>query len=228
MIRLYGACHTCGQQMQILHELQTNHPLCEDRPDALTRMMRTFIQAARAGDEQRCNELAARIETHDERARDLGKSALFYARWGWPVHPLTPGGKVPITKHGCKDATTDTEQITQWWNENPHANIGLATGHAFDVIDVDVPTGALEWANFRDNPKQLWNIYGWVTTPSGGWHAYVEPTGHGNLTSLRPGVDFRGKGGYVVAPPSRTPQGRYVWAFQPSPVIRKTPCGSTT
>ena len=52
-------------------------------------------------------------------------------------HPL--GSLVP---HGVKDATTNRARILAWWTRHPQANIGLATGHRFDVLDVDGPTGA--------------------------------------------------------------------------------------
>jgi hypothetical protein len=52
-------------------------------------------------------------------------------------HPL--GSLVP---HGVKDATTNRARILAWWTRHPQANIGLATGHRFDVLDVDGPEGA--------------------------------------------------------------------------------------
>jgi Bifunctional DNA primase/polymerase, N-terminal len=52
-------------------------------------------------------------------------------------HPL--GSLVP---HGVKDATCNRARILAWWTRHPQANIGLATGHRFDVLDVDGPAGA--------------------------------------------------------------------------------------
>jgi hypothetical protein len=95
----------------------------------------------------------------------------------------------------------------------PQANIGLATGHLFDVLDVDGPTGAqairelaAEHGLQRSGPL--------VRTGGGGWHFYLAPTGLGNvhLAGLEH-VDWRGRGGYVVAPPSRHHSGHpYQWA----------------
>ena len=51
-------------------------------------------------------------------------------------HPL--GSLVP---HGVKDATTNRARVPAWWTRYPQANIGLATGHTFDVLDVDGPAG---------------------------------------------------------------------------------------
>ena len=51
-------------------------------------------------------------------------------------HPL--GSLVP---HGLHEATTNRARVLAWWTQHPQANIGLATGHLFDVLDVDGPTG---------------------------------------------------------------------------------------
>src|SRR4029450_12030998 len=51
-------------------------------------------------------------------------------------HPL--GSLVP---HGVKDATCNRARLLAWWPRHPQANIGLATGHRFDVLDVDGPEG---------------------------------------------------------------------------------------
>jgi hypothetical protein len=122
-------------------------------------------------------------------------------------HPL--GSLVP---HGVKDATSNRARILAWWTRHPQANIGLATGHAFDVLDVDGPAGA-------QAIRELAATHGFqssgplVRTGGGGWHSYLAPTGLGNV---RPAglehVDWRGRGGYVVAPPSRHASGHpYRW-----------------
>jgi hypothetical protein len=122
-------------------------------------------------------------------------------------HPL--GSLVP---HGVKDATCNRARVLAWWTRHPQANIGLATGHAFDVLDVDGPAGAhaiqaLAATHGLESSGPL------VRTGGGGWHYYLAPTGLGNV---RPAglahVDWRGRGGYVVAPPSRHASGRpYQW-----------------
>ena len=49
-------------------------------------------------------------------------------------------------------------------------------------------------------------------TGGGGWHLLYAPTGLGNRVGLLPGVDWRGRGGLVVAPPSIHASGRpYRW-----------------
>jgi Bifunctional DNA primase/polymerase, N-terminal len=122
-------------------------------------------------------------------------------------HPL--GSLVP---HGVKDATTNRARVLAWWTSHPQANIGLATGHRFDVLDVDSPAG-------ERAIRQLAAAHGLassgplVRTGGGGWHFYLAPTGLGNVHPRDlEHVDWRGRGGYVVAPPSRHASGHpYQW-----------------
>lgn len=137
----------------------------------------------------------------------------------WPTFPLQPGSKVPATPHGCKDATTDVDRIRRWTAANPDANWGLATGIAFDVLDVDDPSAAAaalgELWTTAGQPDGFLSGFGkagpMVSTPSGGGHLYVAATGLGNRTKFIPGCDWRGVGGYVVAPPSRDHRGVWEW-----------------
>src|SRR4051812_21847103 len=83
-------------------------------------------------------------------------AALTYAALDWPVFPLAERGKLPKIAtahpdgelcrggcgrdgHGLYDATTDVDRITAWWRGWPQANVGIRTGVAFDVVDVDGP-----------------------------------------------------------------------------------------
>jgi hypothetical protein len=122
-------------------------------------------------------------------------------------HPL--GSLVP---HGVKDATPNRARILAWWSRHPQANIGLVTGHRFDVLDVDGPQGAQAIRTLAAT-HGLHSSGPLVRTGGGGWHYYLAPAGLGNT---RPWdlehVDWRGRGGYVVAPPSRHASGHpYHW-----------------
>ena len=144
-----------------------------------------------------------------ERMPSIGQAAIGYAKRGLYVFPLTRLSKVPLAgSRGCLDATLDQQRIARWWRETPEANVGIATGHGVDVVDIDGEHGLRAW-------RQDWNtpdVLGQTRTPRlGGLHYYVRATGNGNRASIMPGVDYRGKGGYVVAPPSLTKDGAYVW-----------------
>lgn len=179
-------------------------------------------------------DTARRARLQDPAALLAG--ALFYAKAGMPVFPLRPGGKVPLLRnahpdgdpargtckgecgrhgHGLYDASTNVDLIRSWWSATPTANIGLPTGGQWDVIDVDIsddgPNGYLALDTLRGQGL-IPPVHGRVITPSGGTHLYIEPTGDGNSAGLMPGIDYRGLGGYVVAPPSRTADGMWAWS----------------
>jgi hypothetical protein len=153
--------------------------------------------------------------------------ALAYAARGWPVFPCNRHKK-PRTENGLDDATTDAEQITRWWTGWPDANIGLRTGVMFDVLDVDahhdgwrsLAYAVAEYGCLASSPV--------TSTPQGGSHFLYLPTGVGLRTNFlpgHPGLDWRGKRGYIVAPPSvgdAEPLGparrwvAYGWSIKPS------------
>ena len=158
-----------------------------------------------------------------ERDDALLLSALDYARrLGLRVLPLKPNAKTPLGgpcclgthRSGSSSASADLEVVARWWREHPTANVGIATGHRVDVIDQDGPEGAISWA--RIGRADAWPaVLGVALTvrPEGaGVHRYVAATGDGNGAKIAPGIDYRGTGGYVVAPPSIIEGRRYSWA----------------
>lgn len=140
----------------------------------------------------------------------LAAAALRYANLGVPVFPCVPGGKQPLTPNGFHDATSHARSIHAWWERYPDANLGLPTGArtGLVVVDVDVHGDTSGFGSFEQaRSAGLAEGWGWmVRTPSGGVHAYY-PTGADDeqrcwqVPSAH--VDFRGDGGYVIAPPSR-------------------------
>jgi hypothetical protein len=148
------------------------------------------------------------------RPTDFLDAALHYASLGWPVFPLAPRSKHPLIPvrdggRGLHDATTDPALIRQWWTDFPTANIGLRTGVAFDVLDLDGPEASSALAHARSGRE---GVHGPVVRTGKGLHVFVLPTGLGNRAGVLPGVDFRGADSYVVAPPSMHPDGHtYTW-----------------
>lgn len=146
---------------------------------------------------------------------DLLDHALKYAALGWHVLPIVPKQKIPLTKHGVKDATADINQIKAWWKKWPDANIAVTCGTKSSVwvIDVDVEqatdvNGYESLKEFPPLPKTVKQ-----NTPRGGFHAfYRSDNAPVNRNSFRPGIDIRGDGYYVVVAPSLHPnRGRYGW-----------------
>jgi hypothetical protein len=143
-------------------------------------------------------------------APTLAGAALRYANLGIPVFPCVPGGKQPLTPNGFHDATSSARVVHAWWERTPDANIGLPTGARTGVlvVDVDIHPGGSGFEAFeRARSERLADRWGWlVRTPSGGVHAYYPSSGDQEQRSWQvpsAHVDFRGDGGYVIAPPSR-------------------------
>lgn len=167
------------------------------------------------------------------------EAALGYAARGWRVVPLhTPGldgrcscsrpgcasnGKHPRTARGLLDATCDGATIRQWWLAWPDANIGIVTGEASGLLALDIDPRhdgdsslhALAAAHgmLPDTVESL--------TGSGGRHILFQHPGGklGNSAGrLGVGLDTRGDGGYIVAPPSLHASGRrYEWEASSEP-----------
>ena len=144
------------------------------------------------------------------------KAAHQYADTGWPVMPCRPGSKEPATRHGLYDASTDHRQIERWWSADPARNVAIATGAPGpDVVDVDNHGEHDNGFGTLNHLKRQGLVDGYhavVRTPSDGLHLYYRGTEQGNGSARGYRIDFRSKGGYVVAPPSATPAGQYVVA----------------
>jgi bifunctional DNA primase/polymerase-like protein len=133
--------------------------------------------------------------------------ALAYARRGWPVFPCLPGQKIPATTHGYKDATTDEQQITEWFGRGQRWNLAIATGiPGPDVLDIDqhgqAGNGYPAYARLR-RAGLVNGAAAYVRTPAGGMHAYFAGSDQHNGRLPSHHLDFRSRGGYIVAPPSQ-------------------------
>lgn len=186
------------------------------RPLTADQLADRIVSAIAAGNWPAANHWADQLHYIDrpKTAPSLAGAALWYAEQGLAVFPLQPGLKVPQRgSHGLTDATVDPDQIRRWWTAKPDANIGLITGQVVDVVDIDGPTGVKSWAQLLAEPEPFGPVVGTVNTPRpGGTHLYVPATGLPNSQGRIPGIDYRGRGGYVVAPPSINEQGRrYSW-----------------
>jgi len=161
-------------------------------------------------------------------------AASDYAQRGWPVIPVygvvdghcacggdpaCKPGKHPLGRlapHGLRDATTDAATIRAWWDTWPDANVAIATGvSGFDVLDVDPAHGGLESLTVLEQRHGALPPTLTVRTGSGGSHRFfAHRDGVRNTVKLDglDGLDVRGQGGYVVAPPSLHVSGqRYEW-----------------
>ena len=113
----------------------------------------------------------------------------------------------------------------EWWRRWPHANLGLVTGRRFDVLDLDGDQGvealrAVLSIAPAEHPGPV------ARTGGGGWHLLYAPTGLGNRVGLLPGMDWRGRDGLIVAPPSQHTSGhRYTWVRPLTATLPEVPAG---
>ena len=153
----------------------------------------------------------------------VAQAAASYLARGWSVLPLKRGDKRPlILWETLQQHQADAATLAQWFSRWPDANVGIVTGEISNliVLDVDPKHGGddslaeLE-RRFSKLPETVE-----ARTGGGGRHLYFAHPGGLllNRAGLRQGIDLRGDGGYVVAPPSLHPSGQhYAWAPARSP-----------
>lgn len=144
-----------------------------------------------------------------------------YAEQGWQSFPIKERDKTPIVKW-ADVATTEENMLVGWWDTMPEANIAIACGKRSGIIVLDVDAGHGGYESLT----VLFEKYGPLpTTPvsktgSGGEHIFFKHPGieiRNSAGKLGKGLDIRGDGGYVVAPPSVHPNGNvYEWEVRPS------------
>ena len=154
---------------------------------------------------------------------EVAQAALAYAARGWSVIPVQPRAKRPLVVwREFQERVAGADEIEAWYQRWPAANVGIVTGavSGIVVVDVDPAHGG------RDSVRELEARHGPVpatvesVTGGGGRHLYFRHPGGQvpNRVGIQLGIDVRGDGGYVVAPPSLHPSGKhYVWVAGRSP-----------
>lgn len=130
--------------------------------------------------------------------------------------PCSKPGKHPRISDWSVQATTDETTIRRWWRNWPSANVGIVTGAESGIIVLDV-----DQRHGGDDTLDQWESkYGklprtlQVVTGSKSPHYYFRHPGGkvGNVVGLGPGIDLRGDGGLIIAPPSAHVSGNtYEW-----------------
>jgi KaiC/GvpD/RAD55 family RecA-like ATPase len=159
--------------------------------------------------------------------KDMNKNllidaALFYASRGWLLFPCKTRDKTPTLKWR-DEATKDSDRIREWWTKTPEANIGIMCGKESGIVVLDVDRGhggdeslmalIVEHGQLPTTPESI--------TGGGGRHIFFLHPGieiPNSAGKLGLGLDIRGDGGYVVAPPSVHPSGKiYEWEASGKP-----------
>ena len=115
-------------------------------------------------------------------------------------------GKVPLLEHGLSDAALSKSKVIEYWTRYPKANIGISIPLGLFVLDVDVEHNGFQSLARAQADLDFELTATWLVTTGGGGHHYWYKTDKPirNTTRLAgyEGLDIRGVGGYVVAPPS--------------------------
>jgi hypothetical protein len=175
---------------------------------------------------QQRNASGDRMETRWQATRDLPETmskttcheaALTYAGYGWSVVPVRPAAKFPLIRwQEFQERRADADEIAQWFERWPDANVGIVTGaiSGLTVFDIDP-------RHKGDDSLATWEMLHGPLPPTieaitggGGRHLYFSTgsTGLRSRVAIARGIDVRARGGLVVAPPSRHPSGNlYRW-----------------
>lgn len=149
----------------------------------------------------------------------MKKAALAYQKKGFSVIPISPSNKQPMIKFADKPAMT-AQEIEDFWNQYPDSNIAVRTDKFF-VIDVDLHGKHNGYESLAN-----WEHLNLITptlqakTASGGKHIFYFKHPDISMTQMigfLPGVDVKAHpNNYVLAAPSKTPKGEYVWDLEKS------------
>ena len=142
-----------------------------------------------------------------EKGIDILSAALDYRSRGWSVIPVIRKAKRPAVRWlSYQQQPSSEKEIDDWFRRWPDANVAIVTGavSGLVVIDIDPKHGGEQSLTELERehgplPKTVEAITG-----GGGHHLYfAHPGGEvRNKVGLAPGIDLRGDGGYIVAPPS--------------------------
>ena len=137
--------------------------------------------------------------------------ALAYAKRGWRVAPIAPGTKFPRIKHWQTKATTDPDVITTWWTRFPTDGVSIVTGAGSGLVVVDVDPRHDGHETLADLEAEHGELPDTVESITGGggrhllfrWPEHLpHPRNDQAGNTLGAGLDIRGEGGQIVAPPS--------------------------
>ena len=151
------------------------------------------------------------------------ETAQRYLARGWSILPLRARDKRPLLGwEPLQSSRPSADQVSDWFKHWPDANIGIVTGEISNLIVLDIDPAHGGDASLDRLERELGQFPVTIEAITGGEgrHLYFAHPGGliRNRTGLAQGIDLRGDGGYIVAPPSIHPSGRpYVWAVGRSP-----------
>jgi len=138
--------------------------------------------------------------------------ARFYLSKGFSVIPVIKGTKKPalLSWKEFQGRHATDEEVQKWFGNGSHNSIGIVTGVISGIAVVDLDSQeAVKFAKTQNFPPTP------LVKTGKGYHAYYRYTEGVRNFQRRddlPGIDLRGDGGFVVAPPSIHASGHsYHW-----------------
>lgn len=164
-----------------------------------------------------------------------GEAALAYAELGWSVVPMhtpvegacscgrgecgSPGKHPRIRWEAAAHEAAGAATVAAWWDRWPDANVGVVCGKVSGVavVDVDPRNGGEDTLDLVEHLRGAFPETAVVRTGGGGWHHWFSVVAEEIPSGiLGPGLEVKGEGGVVVAPPSVHVSGhRYRWLASP-------------
>lgn len=145
------------------------------------------------------------------------EAALGYLQRGWAVVPAGERTKRPIVRwQRFQNEPPSKEQLIEWYQRWPMANLAIVTGEVSGivVVDVDSKHGGLESLAKMEQRHGSLPATIEAVSGNGGRHLYFAHPRREvrNRAGIAPGIDVRGDGGCIIVPPSVHPSGkRYRW-----------------
>ena len=146
-------------------------------------------------------------------SKDMVEYALLYLRRGLSIIPIEYKGKKPlISWKEYQKRRPSEKEVREWFGSGKDVNIAIVCGSVSDdlmVIDFDSQEAFQKF--LEKLPEDFAKIINktWVVETGKGYHIYFrtpKPVGCRSFRDI--GVDIRGEGGYVLAPPSVHPSGK--------------------
>lgn len=144
--------------------------------------------------------------------KDLKDIALTYLQRGMCIIPIQRGGKKPLVKWKKYQTQLPTElDISRWFTVNS-INMALVCGHrgvtVLDFDDLDRYAQWLRWCGKRGDLAHAVATTTYRVKTARGMHIYLRMVEVPRTRAIRDeGIDIKGKGGYVLVPPSVHPSG---------------------
>lgn len=149
----------------------------------------------------------------DDTNNNLLNQAISYQERGWSVIPVGADKKPLISWKQYQQERATKEAIAKWFTvDYPSANVGIVTGKISDIIAIDIDP---RHDGTNEAFKDILTVR--AKTGGGGEHILFKfEEGISNKTGMKPGIDLRAEGGYIIVPPSKHQSGNmYEWIQGP-------------